>query len=64
MASSSLTNARVVPCDDGEWGILIDYGDGTWCKYSVGSRKEANNELARLIFDASKSGRRQMWRYV
>ena len=57
-------NARVVPFDHGEWGILIDYDDGSWRKYLVGSRKEANNELARFIFDASKSKRRQMSRYV
>jgi hypothetical protein len=43
--------ANVIPWTGGEWGVSIDYGDVSWRKYLVGSRQEAQKELARFTFD-------------
>jgi hypothetical protein len=30
-----------------EFGVLVDYGDGTWRKYRVGTREQASAEAKR-----------------
>jgi hypothetical protein len=36
---------------DGEWGIFVDYGAGSWRRYVVGTRLQAEEELRRLNVD-------------
>ena len=50
MASDDAIAVRIVPWDE-EWGILIDYGGGSWRRYLVGTHNEAEKELQRLVFD-------------
>ena len=51
---------RVVPWDrEGDYGIHIDYGRGSWRSYLVGSFDEARREQARLT---AKSGVRRAYR--
>jgi hypothetical protein len=38
----------VVVWDQQDFGLLLDYGDGTWRKYRVGTRDEARKEMERL----------------
>ncbi len=45
------TSASIVAWDADEFGILIDYGDGQWRKYRVGTRQETLKELQRLSSD-------------
>jgi hypothetical protein len=45
------TTASVVAWESDEFGILIDYGDGQWRKYRVGTRQETLKELQRLGLD-------------
>ncbi len=45
------TTASVVSWNSDEFGVLIDYGDGQWRKYRVGTHQEALKELQRLSFD-------------
>jgi hypothetical protein len=41
---------RIIPWDrEGEYGVYIDYGAGSWRSYLVGSFDEAHREQARLI---------------
>ena len=46
--------ARVVHWDEGGWGIAVEYEDGSWRKYFVGSRREANDELAHFTFEKAE----------
>jgi hypothetical protein len=51
---------RVIPWDrEGDYGIHIDYGRGSWRSYLVGSFDEAQREQARLTL---KSGVRRAGR--
>ena len=47
----SRTVASIVSWDGDDFEILIDYGDGQWRKYRVGTRAQALQELQRLSFD-------------
>jgi hypothetical protein len=42
--------ASIVSWDAEDFGILIDYGEGEWRKYRVGTRDEARKELERIGF--------------
>ncbi len=46
----SRTVANVIDWGAEEFGVLIDYGNGEWRKYRVGTRDEALRELARIGF--------------
>jgi hypothetical protein len=50
-AIAQRTVASIVSWDADDFGILIEYGDGEWRKYRVGTRAEAIQELQRLSFD-------------
>jgi hypothetical protein len=45
------TTASIVAWESDEFGILIDYGEGQWRKYRVGTRQETLKELQRLSAD-------------
>jgi len=49
MDQTSGTVASIVALEGDEFGILVDYGEGEWRKYPVGTRAEAIKELQRLI---------------
>jgi hypothetical protein len=51
MPEEKTISANVVPWTGGDWGVSINYADGSWQKYLVGSRQEAQKELARLTFE-------------
>ena len=51
MASTDRTVARIVTWEGDEFGILVNYGEGQWRKYRVGTLKEARKELERLCLD-------------
>ncbi len=51
MGKDSSFTARVIPWDDDHWGVFVEYGYGSWRRYVVGSREDADRELARLVFD-------------
>jgi hypothetical protein len=42
---------HVIAWEGDQFGILIEFGNGHWLKYLVGSRNEAEKELARIVFD-------------
>ena len=49
MEDTEDANVRVIPWDrEGEYGIHIDYGGGSWRSYLVGSFDDAQREQARL----------------
>ena len=50
MSTEDALTFRIVPWEE-EWGILIDYGGGSWRRYLVGTHKEAAKELHRLVFE-------------
>jgi hypothetical protein len=45
---SGQTVASLIDWDSDEFGVLIDYGNGEWWKYRVGSRDDARRELERI----------------
>lgn len=48
---------RVIPWDsEGEYGVHIDYGRGSWRSYLVGSLDEARQEQARLTIRSGVRG--------
>ncbi len=51
MASTDRAVARIVAWEGDEFGILVDYGEGQWRKYRVGTLTEARKELERLCLD-------------
>jgi hypothetical protein len=51
MCKESVLTIRVIPWQDDNWGVFIDYGGGSWRRYSVGTRQQAEEEMRRVIFD-------------
>ena len=51
MDRTSGTVASIVAWEGDEFGILVDYGEGEWRKYRVGTRAKAIKELQRLSSD-------------
>ncbi len=51
MDRTGRTVASIVAWEDDEFGILVEYGEGQWRKYRVGTRQEALQELQRLSSD-------------
>ena len=48
---------RVIPWDrEGEYGVHIDCGRGSWRSYLVGSLDEARREQARLTIQSGERG--------
>jgi hypothetical protein len=45
---SGHTVASLIDWDSEEFGVFIDYGNGEWRKYRVGSRDDARRELERI----------------
>jgi hypothetical protein len=52
--------ATVIRWDRDAYGILIDYGSGSWRSYFVGSHDEAQQERARmtLVFARRRATRK------
>jgi hypothetical protein len=51
MDRSGRTVVRIVAWEEDVFGILVDYDDGGWRKYRVGTIEQARKELERLSFE-------------
>ena len=53
MDDSDDAAVRIIPWDrEGEYGVHIDYGGGSWRSYFVGSFGEAQREQTRLTIQS------------